>query len=83
MSQEREPDIVELFKQAVYEVDGFKLEEVTLDTRLSDLSLSSVALLEVMGHLEQRLEIRFNDEDLARLTSVRDLAALIRKARAT
>jgi acyl carrier protein len=74
-------DVVSMFKQAAFEVDGRTLEGLTLDTKLSELSLDSVAVMETIGFFEQRLEIRFNDDDLARLSSLRDLEMLIDKAR--
>jgi acyl carrier protein len=74
-------DVVSMFKQAAFEVDGRTLEGLTLDTKLSELSLDSVAVMETIGFFEQRLEIRFNDDDLARLSSLRDLETLIDKAR--
>lgn len=74
-------DVVSMFKQAAFEVDGRTLEGLTLDTKLSELSLDSVAVMETIGFFEQRLEIRFNDDDLARLSSLRDLESLIDKAR--
>jgi acyl carrier protein len=74
-------DVVTMFKQAAFEVDGRTLEGLTLDTKLSELSLDSVAVMETIGFFEQRLDIRFNDDDLARLSSLRDLEMLIDKAR--
>jgi acyl carrier protein len=74
-------DVVALFKQAAFEVGGYNLENLTLDTQLSELSLDSVSVMETIGLFEQRLGIRFNDEDLSRLTNLRDLEALIQKAK--
>jgi acyl carrier protein len=72
-------DVVTMFKQAAFEVDGRTIENLTLDTKLSELSLDSVAVMETIGFFEQRLDIRF--DDLARLSSLRDLESLIDKAR--
>jgi len=74
-------DIVQLFKEAVFEAQGRRLEQVVLDSPLSELSLDSVAVMETMGVIEERLGVRFADEDLAQLKSVRDLEALVAKAR--
>jgi acyl carrier protein len=79
----KEPvDVIALFQQAAKEVVGYNLDKLTLETELSDLSLDSVAVMEIVGYVEQKLEVRFADEDLSRLTSLKDLAALIEKARA-
>jgi acyl carrier protein len=74
-------DVVKMFKEAAFEVGGHKMDGLTLDTKLSDLSLDSVSVMETIGHFEQRLDIRLNDEDLSRLTTLRDLEKLIHKAR--
>jgi acyl carrier protein len=75
-------DIIPLFQAAAKEVVGYELEKLTLETELSDLSLDSVAVMEIVGFVEQQLGVRFADEDLSRLTTLKDLAALIDKARA-
>jgi acyl carrier protein len=74
-------DIVQLFKQAAYEAEGRHLENLTLDSKLSELSMDSVAVMETIGVFEQRLGVRFADEDLSRLTCLRDLEQLVEKAR--
>ena len=72
-------DIIKLFKEAAFEADGRTLEHLTLDTKFSELSMDSVAVMETIGVFEQRLEIRFNDDDMSRLTTLRDLDALVAK----
>jgi acyl carrier protein len=74
-------DIVAAFKQAAFEAEGRHLDGLTLDSKLSELQMDSVAVMETIGVLEQRLSVRFHDEDLARLSCLRDLEALVEKAR--
>jgi acyl carrier protein len=74
-------DIIALFQAAAQEVVGHELENLTLETELSDLALDSVAVMEIVGFVEQRLEVRFADEDLARLTTLGNFATLVEKAR--
>jgi acyl carrier protein len=74
-------DIVQVFKEAAFEAEGRHLEGLTLDSKLSELSMDSVAVMETIGVVEQRIGVRFHDEDLARLSSLRDLEALVEKAR--
>lgn len=74
-------DIVALFTKAAFEAEGRHLENLTLDSKLSELSMDSVAVMETIGVFEQSVGVRFNDEDLARLTCLRDLEALVAKAR--
>lgn len=72
-------EIIQLFKAAVYEVDQKKLGEVTTTTQLAQLGLDSVATMEVIGALEEKLSVRFPDEELATLKSVGDLTALVHR----
>ena len=76
-------DIIPIFREAAREVAGKNLaglDTLTLDTKISDLSLDSVSVMEVIGMLEERLHMRFDDGDLSKLTTVRDLAKLVEKA---
>lgn len=75
-------DIVTVFRDAARQVAGNNLDGLTLDTRLTDLKLDSVSTMEVIGMVEEQLHVRFDDSDLSRLNTVRDLSALVDKARA-
>lgn len=81
MSKPEEIDVVKVFQDAAFEVSGRKLETLTLDTKLSELALDSVLILEVVTQVEQALGVRFNDEDLSHLTTMRDLKDLIVRSR--
>lgn len=74
-------DIIALYQEAAQEVAGRKIEGLTLDTKLSDLQLDSVLVLEMTGYVEQKLNVRFDDDELSRLTTLRDLGVLVDKAR--
>ncbi|MBK8010465.1 MAG: acyl carrier protein [Deltaproteobacteria bacterium] len=71
--------IIELFRAAVKEVDGKDLGAITRETEISDLGLDSVMTMEVIGVLEEKLDMRFPDEDLATLKRIGDLTTLVRK----
>jgi acyl carrier protein len=81
MSKADEIDVITLFQEAAFEVSGRKLTGLTMDTALAELALDSVIVLEVVSHVEQQLGVRFEDEDLATLSTMKDLAGLIQKAR--
>ena len=51
--------------------------ELALDTRLAAVGVSSIVLMETVGVLEQRLKLRFSDEDLAQVATPRDLHRVI------
>ena len=74
-------DLIPLFQEAAFEVVGYKLDKITLDTELSDLSLDSVAVMEIVGYVETKLGVRFNDEDMSTITTLRDLSVLIEKSK--
>ena len=75
-------DIITLFKDAVREVENKEIEKIDGTTDLADLGLDSVATMEVIGVMEERLNVQFPDEDLANLKSMSDLTALVRKSAA-
>ncbi|MFO0725802.1 MAG: acyl carrier protein [Myxococcota bacterium] len=72
-------EIIELFKTAVFEVDNKKLGEVTQQTSLASLGLDSVQTMEVIGAMEEKLNVQFPDEDLATLKSIGDLTKLVHR----
>ena len=81
MSNQEDIDVIKLFQEAAFEVSGRKLEGLTMDTTLAELALDSVIVLELVSHVEQQMGVRFEDEDLATLSTMKDLKALILKAR--
>jgi acyl carrier protein len=81
MANDDNIDIIALYQEAAQEVAGRKIDGLTLDTKLSDLQLDSVLVLEMTGYVEQKLNVRFDDDELSRLTTLRDLGALVDKAR--
>ena len=74
-----EQEIRELIKEAIHfaEPEMAKVE-LTAGSTLSDLGLGSVAALEVVGYLEDRLGIQIPDDQLAGLSSLETLERLIR-----
>jgi acyl carrier protein len=74
-------DVLALFKDAAWQTTGRHFDDVTLESAIASLGLDSVALLETLGLCEERLGVRFEDEDLRTLTTIRDLEALVGRAR--
>jgi len=73
-------ELVELFKTSVKEVDNnIKVDAVDITTDITSLGLDSVMTMEVIGVMEEKLNIRFPDEDLATIKKMADLAALVRR----
>jgi acyl carrier protein len=77
MSDDNTAEILALFKAAVWEIDQKRLDELTADDAISSLGIDSVAMLEIIGYLEDELDIHLSDESLAKVETVGDLAAVI------
>jgi acyl carrier protein len=58
-----------------------KLDHITLDARIDGLGLDSVATMEMVGSLEDEVNVVFPDEELAKVTHLAHLAALMRGQR--
>ena len=74
-----------LLKEALHEVSPAKareLEQLDLNTRVRDAGIDSVAAMEMVGAIEERLQVTFPDEDLAQLNRFIDIVDLIKSARA-
>lgn len=72
-------DIIHLFKQAALEVNGKKLDQLSKDTVISKLGLDSVAVMELVSYFEEKLNIRMPDEDLAKVQTLGDLGAVVKR----
>jgi acyl carrier protein len=66
-------DVVEMFKQAAFEVDNRRLTDLKGETVISSLGMDSVAVMELVSYFEEKLSVRIPDEDLSRIKTVKDL----------
>jgi 8-amino-7-oxononanoate synthase len=71
-------ELIGILKAAVYDISLKELENISAETKLSELGLDSVAIMEMIGILEENLSIRIKDEDVTTLNSIGDLLNLIR-----
>lgn len=78
----RDEELIALLSRAALEVAGRRLEGLDMDTHLADSGIDSVGVLEMVGYVEDALGLRFPDDEIARLATVRDVAALIARTRA-
>ena len=60
-------DVVEMFKQAAFEVDNRRLTDLRAETVISTLGMDSVAVMELVSYFEEKIGIRIPDEDLAKV----------------
>lgn len=76
--------VLNLIKEALFEVAPNRKEEfedLVLTETIEDLALDSIAIMEMVGFLEDKTEKTFPDEDLAQVNSLNDLATLVRAGR--
>jgi acyl carrier protein len=66
-------DVLEMFKQAAFEVDNRRLPDLKPETVISTLGMDSVAVMELVSYFEEKLGVRIPDEELSRIRTVRDL----------
>jgi acyl carrier protein len=75
-------EILRLIRNAVAQAIPDKagaIEDFDLDAPLSSLGLDSIGLIETAAHIEETLGLDFPDDQLARIDTVADFAALIRE----
>jgi acyl carrier protein len=75
-------EVLEMIKKAVRSSTAaaeLPVEEVVLSHKLSEVGIDSMAAVEVAAELEHALNVRLPDDQLARVTSVRDLVSLVQK----
>ena len=80
--RERDPKIVELFAKAIWEVDQKKVDDLGMDKQIASLGIDSVAMLEIIGYLEEALELHLPEEKLQKVQTLGDLADVIAEIKA-
>ena len=75
-------DFFALFKQAASEVSGKTFDSLDKSTTLSEIGLDSVGVIELVGYLEEKLDIRLPDEELAGVQTLGGLDDLLRRSTA-
>ncbi len=76
--------ILALIKAALGEVAPNRkadFAKITFETNIEALGLDSIATMEMVNYVEERVDATFPDEELAKVQLVRDLAGLIRDGR--
>jgi acyl carrier protein len=78
---DRDEELYSLLSRAALAVTGRRLDGLDMATRLADLGIDSVSVLEMIGFVEDELGLRFPDDEIARVETVRDVAALVERTR--
>jgi acyl carrier protein len=55
--------------------------KITADTKIEALGLDSIATMEMVNFIEEKIEVTFPDEELAKVQKVSDLVGLIKGGR--
>jgi 8-amino-7-oxononanoate synthase len=76
--QSTDQNLINVLKAAVYDVNLKELGDINTSTKISELGLDSVAMMELIGVLEENLSIRIADEEVSGLVTVGDMLNLIR-----
>jgi 8-amino-7-oxononanoate synthase len=71
-------NLINILKAAVYDVNLKQLGDISPETKIAELGMDSVAMMELIGVLEENLSIRVEDAAVAELRCVGDLLRLIR-----
>ncbi len=77
-----EVDILAMFTKIAGEVEkGKQLPAISRDSKISALGIDSVSMMEIIGVIEDELDVSIPDEKLARLQTVGDIEKVIREQR--
>lgn len=66
-------DLLELFKDVALRVDKRALPHVTRASKIGELGIDSLSVMQIVGELETELGVMIPDEDLVEIVTVGDL----------
>ena len=71
-------DVLSMFKDVVRKVEkDKKFPDIQRETSVSSLGIDSVSMMEIVGCLEDELDITIPDEKLAQLRTVGDIERVV------
>ena len=73
-------EILSLIKEALASAAPERADvALNMDSTLGELGISSITALEIAGYIEEKLNIRLPDDELAPLNTIGGLVQLIRR----
>lgn len=78
-------DALEMIKDALASITPEREEhfqQLTLDSDIKSLQIDSIRILEMIGIIEDRLATTFEEQEISKVQSLRDLVDLIRRSEA-
>ena len=76
-------EMLDLIKEALADVAPHRTADfasIALEHTIESLELDSITTMEMVGFIEERLEITLEDEDLAEVKTLNQLANLVKNA---
>lgn len=73
--------LLDMFRRALNDVDPDRADDwadLSLDRTIESLGLDSIKSMEMIGFVEEQADVVFEDEDLAEVETLTDLAKLVR-----
>ncbi len=76
----KQVDVVELFKTVAARVEkGKTFSTLTADMEIGSVGIDSVSMMEIIGEMEDELDITISDEKLAHLKTIGDIEKVIQE----
>jgi len=72
-------ELLELFRKTAGEIVEREFPTLTEDTKIAELGIDSLGMLEVISALERELTVQIPDEALAGLVTIRDFIDAVEK----
>ncbi len=73
-------EILSLIKEALeYAAPEHAIASLKMESTLGELGISSITALEIAGYIEEKLNIKLPDDELAPINTIGGLAKLIRQ----
>jgi len=79
MTTPSRPELLEMFRRTATEIVEKEYPTLSEDTKLGELGIDSLGMLEIIGALERELKIQIPDEALTGLQTVRDLVNAVER----
>lgn len=79
MTAPSRPELLEMFRRTATEIVEKEYTTLSEDTKLGELGIDSLGMLEIIGALERELKIQIPDEALTGLQTVRDLVNAVER----
>lgn len=81
ISDSKETDVLKLFAAAVQEIHPGWAGTIDRDTVIADIGVDSISLMEIVGILEDDLNVKLSDEEITRIRTVGEVERLVARKR--